>query len=216
MALSFAAHFSIWRCPNPQLLVAVAALIFCPDLDPGAAGMDGCPGSSVVTLGKSSWKSLRRSGEFRLKKSGLEFGGFGKSKITLGQSQAQKFFNLRLFAVTRHGEFADQQVAGAFEHLLFAEGERLSLMEGDQALEDAGHLEQRTGPHAVGILLEAVLPVGRGEVVGDRKEVENLLHLAVANHAPYTHAAHIVAGHHHLEAAGLDVKKVELFHGGAD
>jgi hypothetical protein len=173
--------------------------------------MDGCAGSSVV-----HGESLRRSGGVQAKKSGLEFGGFGKSKITLGKSQAQKFFNLRLFAVARHGEFADQQVAGAFEHLLFPEGERLSLMESDQALEDSGNLEQRTGPHAVGILLEAVLPVGRAEVVGYGKEVENLLYLAVANHAPYAHAAHIVAGHHHLEAAGLDVKKVKLFHSGAD
>src|SRR3984885_10350630 len=170
-----------------------------------------CGGSAL-----SRWESLRRSRGVQAKKSGLEFGGFRKSKITLGQSQAQKFFNLRLFAVTRHGEFADQQVAGAFKHLLFAEGERLSLMEGDQALEDAGNLEQRTGPHAVGILLEAVLPVGRAEVVGDGKKVENLLHLAVANHASYADAPHIVAGHHHLEAAGFDVKKIELFHGGAD
>src|SRR6202035_3071033 len=42
----------------------------------------------------SHWERLRRFAGVQAKKSGLEFGGFRKSKITLRQSQAQKFFNL--------------------------------------------------------------------------------------------------------------------------
>ena len=83
-------------------------------------------------------------------------------------------------------------------------------MEGDEALKHSRDLDQRTGTHAVGIFLEAVFPVGGAEVFGDREEVDNLLHFAVADHAANAHAAHIVAGHHHFKAAGFDVEEVEL------
>ena len=89
-------------------------------------------------------------------------------------------------------------------------------MEGDQAFKHSGDLEQGAGAHAVGVLFEAVFPVGGAEVVGDGEKVENLLHLAVANHAANADAAHVVAGHHHLKAAGFDVEQIELFHRGAD
>jgi hypothetical protein len=51
---------------------------------------------------------------------GLEFGGFWEAEFALGEGQGEEFLNLGLFAVAGHGQFADQEVAGAFEHLLFA------------------------------------------------------------------------------------------------
>jgi hypothetical protein len=45
---------------------------------------------------------------------------------------------------------------------------------------------------------------------------QDLLDFAVADHAAYAHAAHVVAGHHYFQAAGFDVEKIELFHRGAD
>jgi hypothetical protein len=148
--------------------------------------------------------------------SGLEFGGFREAEVALGEGQTEEFLDFAVFTVAGHGEFADEEVAGALKHLLLAEGKRLGLVEGDQALEDSGNFEQRAGAHAVGILLEAVFPVGGAEVFGDGEKIENLLHLAVANHAANADAADVVAGDHDLETAGLDVEEIELFHRGAD
>jgi hypothetical protein len=53
--------------------------------------------------------------------SGLEFGGFGEAQFALGQGEGEEFFDLCLFATTGHSEFANQKVAGTFQHLLFAE-----------------------------------------------------------------------------------------------
>src|ERR1700728_5281784 len=89
-------------------------------------------------------------------------------------------------------------------------------MQGDQALEDAGDLQKRTGAHAVGVFLEAVLPVAVASVFADRESVQNLLNFAVANHAAQSYAAGVLTGHHYLEAAGFDMEKVELLNRGTD
>src|SRR5579863_3738744 len=149
-------------------------------------------------------------------RSGLEFGGFRETEVALGKCIIEKFLDLRFFAVARHRQFADQQVAGAFEHLFFAKGKRLRLMKGDKALENSGDLEERAGPHTVGVFFEAVFPVGGAEVVGDGKEIQNFLHLAVADDTANADAANVVARHHHLETAGLNVEEVELFHRSAN
>src|SRR6516162_3261601 len=61
--------------------------------------------------------------------------------------------------VARRRHFAHQEILGTFEHFLFAEGEGLAATEGDEALEDYGHLEERTRAHALGVLLESMFPV---------------------------------------------------------
>ena len=89
-------------------------------------------------------------------------------------------------------------------------------MQGDQAFQDSSNLKQGACAHPVGIFLEPVFPVGGAQVVGNRQKIENLLHLAVANHPPNAHAAHVIARHHYLQAACLNVEKIELLHGGAN
>src|SRR5580698_3982882 len=89
-------------------------------------------------------------------------------------------------------------------------------MEGDQALEDSGDFEEGAGAHAIGVFLEAIFPVGGAEVFADGEKVEDFLNLPVADDAANADAAHVVAGHHDLEAAGFDVEKIELFDGSAD
>ena len=129
--------------------------------------------------------------------------------MAFGERGRQEFFHLRLFAVAGHGQFADQQVAGPLQHLLLAEGERLGLVEGDQVLQHAGHFEERSGAHALGVLFEAVLPVSVGADSADRKQVQHFLDFPVLHHPPQTDTARVLAGHHHLEAAGLNVQEVE-------
>src|SRR5262249_896857 len=48
------------------------------------------------------------------------------------------------------------------------------------------------------------------------KEVQDLLHLAIANDLAQTNAVHIVERHHYLEAAGFDFEEVEPLDLGAD
>jgi len=165
----------------------------------------------MIAILTNPWRRNNRKPE-----SGLEFGGFRETQFALGEGEREQFFDLGFFAVAGHGQFADQQVTGAFQHLLLAERQRLGLVEGDQALEDSRDFDQGAGAHAVGIFLEAVFPVGGAEVFGDREEVDNLLYFAVADHAANAHAPHIVAGHHHFEAAGFYIEQVKLFDGGAD
>ena len=142
---------------------------------------------------------------------GLEFRCFGEAQFALSQGSGEDLFYLGLFAVAGHGQFADKQVAGALQHLFLAKRKRLRLMQGDQALQDAGYLEQRTGAHAVGVFFEAVFPVAVASIFADGKNVQNLLDFAVANHAAQADAASILAGYHHFEAAGFYVEEVKLF-----
>jgi hypothetical protein len=79
----------------------------------------------------------------------LELGGFREAEVALGQRQCEELLDLGFFAVAGHGQFADQEVAGALKHFLFAEGKRLRLMEGDETLQNTGDFEQRSGAHAV-------------------------------------------------------------------
>ncbi len=82
---------------------------------------------------------LRFTKEIR---SGLEFGGFGEAELAFSQGIRKDFFHFRLFAIARHGEFADDEVAGTFQHLLFSKRKRFGLMQSDEALEDASDLDQ--------------------------------------------------------------------------
>jgi hypothetical protein len=57
------------------------------------------------------------------------------------------------------GHFADEQILGALEHFLFAEGEGLTGAEGNETLEDDSDFEEGSGAHALGVLFEAMFPV---------------------------------------------------------
>ncbi len=90
----------------------------------------------------------------------LEFFGLnGELQLGFGERLHDDGFGAFRGGVAGSGHFADEQVLRAFEHFLFAEGERLAAAEGNETLEDDGDFEERSGAHALGILFEAVLPV---------------------------------------------------------
>src|SRR5689334_4495343 len=67
--------------------------------------------------------------------------GFGErsslreAQAALLQCLGKQLLDLSFFAILGHGQFAYQQVAGAFQHLLFTEGQLFALAELEQALE---------------------------------------------------------------------------------
>ena len=87
------------------------------------------------------------------------FGENGELELSFGQGLHDDGFCTFCSGIAGSGHFADEEVLRAFEHFLFAEGERLAAAEGNETLEDDGHFEERSGAHALGILFEAVLPV---------------------------------------------------------
>src|SRR6516162_9101488 len=132
------------------------------------------------------------------------------------QRLRQQLLHHPLVAVLGHGQFTDQQVARALQHLLFAERQRLRLMQHEQALQHPRHFQQGSGPHALRVLLEAVLPVGVAETLAICKKIKDLLDFAVPYHAPQPHAADVVERNPDLQAAGFDAHQVEFFYGGTD
>ena len=95
----------------------------------------------------------RRQGLFKF------FGHDGKSELGLGQGLYDGGLGVFGAGVAGSGHFADEEVLRAFQHFLFAEGERLAAAQGNEALQDHGNFEEGSGAHALGILFEAVLPV---------------------------------------------------------
>src|SRR6266516_964739 len=89
---------------------------------------------------RSKWRGRKADGELEL--------GFGQGLYNGG---------LGVFrgGVARRCHFADEEVLRAFEHFLFAEGERLAAAERNETLEDDGNFEEGPGAHALGILFEA-------------------------------------------------------------
>src|SRR5215472_8056122 len=82
-------------------------------------------------------------------------------------------------------------------------------MQRNQVLEDPGDFKQRSGPHAVGVLFEPVLPVTVGPILANRQKINDFLDLPVSNHAPHPDTPGVMARYHDLQAAGLDVQEVE-------
>ena len=70
----------------------------------------------------------------------------------------QAFRGLRR-RISRCRHLAHQQILGALQHFLFAEGKRLAPAERNEALEDYGYFQEGTRAHALGIFFEPVLPV---------------------------------------------------------
>ncbi len=95
----------------------------------------------------------RRQGLFKF------FGHDGKSELGLGQGLYDGGLGVFGAGVAGSGHFADEEVLRAFQHFLFAEGERFAAAEGNETLEDDGDFEEGPGAHALGVFLEAVFPV---------------------------------------------------------
>ena len=87
------------------------------------------------------------------------FGEDGELELGFGQGLYNGGLGVFRGGVARRCHFADEEVLRAFEHFLFAEGERLAAAERNETLEDDGNFEEGPGAHALGILFEAVLPV---------------------------------------------------------
>ncbi len=87
------------------------------------------------------------------------FGHYRELQLGLGQGLDDDGLGAFRGGVARGGHLADEKILRAFEHFLFAEGEGLAAAEGNEALEDDGDFEEGTGAHALGVFLEAVLPV---------------------------------------------------------
>src|SRR5437867_975874 len=66
----------------------------------------------------------------------LQFANLRHFEVYAREALREQHFDLILFAVSRQGKFTDQQVAGALEHLFFAEGKTFGLLEHQQALQD--------------------------------------------------------------------------------
>ena len=95
----------------------------------------------------------RRQGLFEF------FGHNGKRELGLSEGLDDGGLGVFSASVAGSSHLADEEVLGAFEHFLFAEGERFAAAEGNETLEDDGDFEERPGAHALRILFEAVLPV---------------------------------------------------------
>ena len=58
------------------------------------------------------------------------------------------------------------------------------------------------------------LRVAIASILGNGKHIQHFLDFPVLYHAAHAHAAGVLAGHHHLQAAGFDVQQVEPLHVG--
>ena len=78
------------------------------------------------------------------------------------------------------------------------------------------HVGKRSGPHALGIFLEPVFPVGRVDALPAGQVVDNLLDLSVPHYGAHPDAPHVVEWNHDLKTAGGYFQKVELLDRGTD
>jgi len=90
------------------------------------------------------------------------FGHYRELQLGFGQGLYDGSLGIFRGGVAGSGHLADEKVLRAFEHFLFAEGERLAAAEGNETLEDDGDFEEGPGAHALGVFLEAVFPVVMG------------------------------------------------------
>jgi len=110
------------------------------------------------------------------------FGHYGELQFGFGEGLDYRGFGVLCGGVAGGGHLADQEVLGAFQHFLFAEGEGLAGAERNEALEDYGDFEERSGAHALGILFEAVLPVMMAIELALFEETENFSRIGGANY----------------------------------
>jgi hypothetical protein len=130
------------------------------------------------------------------------FGHDGKRKLGLGEGLDDDGFGTFRTGVARCGHLADQQVLRAFQHFLFAEGERLAPAEGNQTLEDDGDFEEGPGAHALRILLEAVLPVVMRVEFSGLEEAQDFSGFRGANDGTQANGCCVGLRDHDAQSAG--------------
>jgi hypothetical protein len=136
---------------------------------------------------------------------------FWKLEIGFGESASDQQLNLVVVNVLSHCHLADQQIACALEHLLLAEGERLGLVQQQQAFHHAGNFEQGPGPHLVRIFLEAELPVVVRDIAFAFGEViDNFGDIVAADQAAKAYGSYITKRDFNFKIAGLNFQGVEL------
>src|SRR5205085_317373 len=160
------------RCCGLLLMLGTALLITVSSVTARAAQTyENSPGERKVISRVNpdypvALKQLYIGGVVRVEVVVAASGNVRSLKLLGGVEQC---LNFGFFAVASHCQLADQEIASALQHLLLAEGKRLGLMKGDQALQYSRHFQQRSGAHAVGIFFEAVFPVAAAIGVGNRE-----------------------------------------------
>src|SRR5438552_7937651 len=124
--------------------------------------------------------------------------------------------DLRFHLIDRHsldfGDFADDEVLGLVEHASFAVGKVFLKGEVTETLEHPRHLGDRTGPHLVGVLLEATLPVVIKGDLGVLEDVEDLFDLLLGHDPAQADVGGVAPRHHHCAVVGDYPKGEKLFH----
>src|SRR5260370_24907614 len=110
---------------------------------------------------KGAAEAARQGKEWPAKRQGLFkfFGHYRELELGLGERLYDGGLGVFRGGVAGSCHLADQQVLRAFQHFLFAEGERLAAAEGNETLEDDSDFEEGPGAETLRILLEAVHPV---------------------------------------------------------
>ncbi len=106
--------------------------------------------------------------------------------------------------ITGSGHLANEEILGALEHFLFAEGEGLAAAEGDEAFENNSHFQERTRAHALGVLLETMFPVMMRIELASLEEAEHLDGIVGANDRTKTNSRSVGGRNHNAQAAGDD------------
>jgi hypothetical protein len=130
------------------------------------------------------------------------FGHYGELELGFGEGLDDDGLGAFRGGVARGGHFADEEVLGALEHFLFAEGERFAAAEGNQALEDDGDFEESTRAHALGVLFEAVLPVVVRIEFAGFEEAEDFGRFVGTNDRSKTNGNCVGLRDHDAQAAG--------------
>ena len=145
----------------------------------------------------------QRPGKLKSYEELIEFLGQHR-ELQLGLGQRLDHDGFRAFggSVARGSHFAHQEILGALEHFLFAEGERLAATERYEALEDYSDFEEGSGAHALGVFLEAMFPVVMGVELALLEEAQNLARLRGTNYGTKAHGHGVRLRHHNAQATG--------------
>src|SRR5713226_1484251 len=152
------------------------------------AGSRSCPPGKEVPR--------RRQGLFKL------FGHYRKRELGFGQRLYDGSLGVFRRGVAGRSHLAHQKVLRAFEHFLFAEGERLAAAEGNETLKDDGDFEEGPGAHALGVLFEAVLPVVMRVEFAGFEEAKNFGGFSGTNNGSKANGHGVGLRDHDTQAAG--------------
>ena len=142
---------------------------------------------------------MRRSAAQEL----FEFlGHYGKLELCFGERPHDDGLGAFRSGVAGSSHFADEEVLRALEHFLFAEGKRLGAAERNEALQDDGDFEERTGAHALGILFEAVFPVVMRVELASLEEAKDFGGVIGTNDSAKANCQRVGLRNHYAKAAG--------------